>query len=149
MKAKYILFLIFPLFISCGKDYQPNDYFPDADDGVGAFFPDSIGKWEADINLDWINDSSKSITAIYGDSDILYNVILLENASSKKIIKDKILPNFKGFRLKRNKSGFKYIGKNKNETILIWQNAVYLYKVRFKNQYETMAVDSCYFLEYK
>lgn len=150
---KQIIYILLPtlfIFTSCGKNYEPNSYYPNSEDGIEAFFPDSIGIWDADINLDWINDTSKSITAIYGDTDIMYQVILLDyNNAGKKITKHKILPKLRGFRLKKNKYGFKYIAENKKETILIWQDSDYLYQVRFKKKNKQIAVDSCYFLDFK
>jgi len=149
-KIIYILLPILLIFNSCSKDYTPSNYYPDEEDGIEAFFPDSIGIWGADINLDWINDSSKSITAIYGDTNISYQIVLLSNSTyGKKIIKKKFLPNFRGYRLKKKKSGFDYIAENKKDIILVWQNIDYVFRIQFNKEIEQMAIDSCYFVEYK
>ncbi len=151
MKRSLFLGIILFIFTGCAIDYQPADFYVNNEDaGISDYFPDSIGVWQGDFSLNWSNDSSASICASYGDSDIYFQVVKLENKKyAKKIIRDRIMSKLKGLHLKTKYHGFDYYLDSDDRTILIWQDKYYIFYVNFKNDNKDIAIDSCYFLTWK
>ena len=151
MKGFLFFGIIIFVFTGCSIDYKPSEISINSDDaGISDYFPDSIGIWEGDFSLNWTNDSSASICASYGDSDIYFQIVKLKNKKyAKKVIRSKIMPKFRGLHLKTKYQGFNYFIDANNRTIAIWQNKNFIYLVNFKNSDKQLAVDSCYFLKWK
>ncbi len=151
MKRLLFLTVIIFIFTGCSIDYKPADFYVDSGDaGISDFFPDSIGVWQGDYSLNWRNDSSASICASYGDSDIYFQIIKLRKTKyAKKIIRNRIIRKLRGLHLKTKYHGFDYYLNSKDRTILLWQKEDYIFYVNFKNDNKNLAIDSCYFLTWK
>jgi hypothetical protein len=146
-----IFLLISTLFIACSPDFEPNNSYPDLEDDISYIFYDTIAQMPANIKLEFVNDECRSISATYGeDNEIYFQIIYAESISTKKCLKDSILPKFKEFeKIKKHKYGFDIYAENDNITAFAWRKKDFVFYLRSTNEYLEQACDYNYFLKEK
>ena len=153
MQKTIFLFLFTILIIGCSIEYKPNGKIPNEDDSVDAIFSDSIGDLKANVKLEFLNDSCRSISASYGENnEIFLQIILVENdyISSKNCLEKKIMPLFENYKgVKKNKNEFYATASDENYEIATWFVDNYVFYMKIKKEYVEKVVANSYFLEFK
>ncbi len=151
---KYIIytFWIVVLVAGCAKEYAPNGYTPDKTSGVEDFFADTISQMPANVKLEFVTNSAKSISASYGDTDIIfYQIILVSDKkySSQQAIDEYFMPFFEDAEdAKSCNENFYAYAKNDSVEMAVWAVDNFAFFMKVNPKYIELAVDSCKFLEF-
>jgi len=138
------------LFSACSVDYKPNGVIPNEDDPIENIFPESINEMQSKVQLEFMNDSCRSISASYGDNDIIYYQIILVNEDfydAKKCAEDYILPKFeKSGNFKTNYKGFLYYSSDETIEMSAWYIENYVFLMKTHIDYLELAIENNYYL---
>jgi hypothetical protein len=150
---KIFYILIFPFFlVGCAEEYKPNGIIPYEDDPVEMIFIDTIAGMAGDIKLEFVNDSSRSISASYGDNnEIFYQIILVNEdmVQTKDCLEEKIMPLFDEFsKIKNNKEGFYAFASDDSLEMVTWYDENYIFLMKAQKEYLELAVLNSFFLKY-
>ncbi|MBN2890995.1 MAG: hypothetical protein JXL97_03935 [Bacteroidales bacterium] len=147
-KFLYLLLTSF-VFFGCAEEYKPNGVVPGEDDPIELIFADSIAGMGASVKLEFNEDDCRSISASYGDNnEIYYQIIIVDQGSSKNCLEEKIIPKFDGFKIKKNKEGFDAFATTDTIEMAAWHEDEYVFFMKVHKEYVSDAVLNCYFLKF-
>ena len=76
IKKFYVYLIVIIFFVGCSPEFKPSGDIPDLESTIDEIFVDTIDNMVANIKLDFVNDSCRSISALYGDEDNIYYQII-------------------------------------------------------------------------
>ena len=152
--AKYFYVFVFALImIGCSQEYKPNGNYPEEDDPIDYIFYDTISGMQANVKLEFMTDSCRSISATYGENqEIFYQIIMVNEDiyDIKQCMKETLLPLFEKYkRVKKNKNSFDFFVSNDTIDMAIWHEKNYIFFMIARSDYVEDAVYNSYFLEFK